>query len=71
MIMEDPSGNVWFMEQNANQIGRLRADRTTITEYVIPTANSKPMGLSLDPNDWSVWFAEMSGNNIAHLIAID
>ncbi len=71
MVMEDMNGNVWFTEQHGNQIGRLRADRKTFTEYAIPTADSRPMGMSLDMNDGSVWFAEMNGNNLGHLIPLD
>ena len=68
MIWEDIYGNVWFSEKSANQIGQLLPDRSKIVETRIPTANSQPMGLAVDPNDQSVWFAETTGNNVGHLI---
>ncbi len=68
MIWEDIYGNVWFSEKSANKIGQLLPDRSGIVETSIPTANSQPMGLAVDPNDQTVWFAETTGNNLGHLI---
>lgn len=68
MIWEDIYGNVWFSEKSANKIGQLLPDRSGIAETTIPTANSQPMGLAVDPNDQTVWFAETTGNNLGHLI---
>ena len=68
MIWEDIYGNVWFSEKAANKIGQLLPDRSGIVETTIPTANSQPMGLAVDPNDQTVWFAETTGNNLGHLI---
>ena len=39
----------------------------TVTEYAIPTANSLPNGLAVDPSGNSVWFVEFSGNKLARL----
>lgn len=71
MAMEDMDGNVWFSEMDKNKIGRLRPDRKTITEYVIPTPFSAPMGLAVDMNNGSVWFAETRGNKLGQLIPLD
>ena len=68
MIWEDIYGNVWFSEKSANKIGQLLPNRSGIVETSIPTANSQPMGLAVDPNDQTVWFAETTGNNLGHLI---
>jgi len=38
-----------------------------ITEWTLPTANSSPLGLSLDPSGHCCWFVEFSGNKVGHL----
>ena len=38
-----------------------------LTEWTVPTANSVPLGLSLDPAGHCCWFVEFSGNKVAHL----
>ena len=39
----------------------------TLTEWTLPTANSGPYGLSLDPSGNCCWFLEYFTNNLAHL----
>ncbi|MGP8127791.1 MAG: hypothetical protein ACLP9D_08285 [Candidatus Bathyarchaeia archaeon] len=38
----------------------------TLTEWTIPTANSGPTSIILDPSGNCCWFVESFGNNIAH-----
>jgi len=38
-----------------------------LTEWTLPTANSVPLGLSLDPSGHCCWFVEYSGNKVGHL----
>jgi len=38
-----------------------------LTEWTLPTSNSIPLGLSLDPSGNCCWFVEFSGNKIGHL----
>ena len=38
-----------------------------LTEWSLPTANSVPLGLSLDPSGRCCWFVESSGNKVGHL----
>ena len=38
----------------------------TLTEWTVPTANSGPWGLALDPSGNCCWFLEYFGNNVAH-----
>ncbi len=71
MAAEDALGNVWFAEFNASKIGRLRADRTSWSEYPTPTPSSEPMGIAVDFNDGSVWFTETRPNKVGHLIPLD
>lgn len=39
----------------------------TITEWTIPTPNSVPTGLALDPSGKCCWFVELTGNKVAQL----
>jgi streptogramin lyase len=38
----------------------------TLTEWTIPTSNSLPTGLALDPSGHCCWFVEFSANKITH-----
>ena len=38
----------------------------TLTEWTVPTANSLPTGLALDPSGNCCWFVESSGNKVVH-----
>jgi len=38
----------------------------TLTEWTVPTPNSGPWGLALDPSGNGFWFLEYFGNNVAH-----
>lgn len=55
---------IWFTQRLGNKIGRLNPANGQITEYAIPTANSRPMGIAIAPNG-DVWFAEKDGDKIA------
>ena len=39
----------------------------TLTEWAVPTANSGPVGISLDPSGKCCWFVEFFANKLAHL----
>lgn len=55
---------IWFTEQQGNRIARLTPGNGAITEYVIPTANSQPAGITITP-DGNVWFVQRATNKIA------
>jgi len=40
---------------------------SALTEWTIPTPDSQPAGLALDPSGKCCWFVESSGNKVAHL----
>jgi virginiamycin B lyase len=63
-ITSGPDGNLWFIEANANQIGKITPSGA-ITEYPIPTVNSMPRGIT--GPDGNLWFVESAGNKIAKL----
>ena len=60
-----PAGSVWFLETNANKIGRY-APSGQITENAIPTPKSGLGALALAPIG-SVWFTESKANKLGHL----
>lgn len=62
LAYDDSNGTIWFSEELGGKIGKLDINASTITEYQIPTAASRPRGIDLAP-DGTVWFVE-SGTNI-------
>jgi virginiamycin B lyase len=59
--------NVWFTAPGRNKIGRLNRTTGALDEYDIPTADSYPADLDVAP-DGSIWFTEMEGDKIGHLV---
>jgi streptogramin lyase len=53
-----PDGNLWFVEQSGNNIGRITTTGS-ITEFAIPTAGANPQGITAGP-DGNVWFTEQT-----------
>ena len=64
-IVPAPDGTYWFTESGTNKIGHITHDRT-ITEYTVPTPNSKPWGIAVGA-DGSVWFTEYTTSKIGRL----
>jgi len=58
-ITAGPDGNLWFVEQTGNMVGRITT-AGVITQFAIPTANSAPFGITLGP-DGNLWFTESVG----------
>ena len=44
----------------------LNLDNKKINLFDIPTSNSGIMGITLSPDNKSIWFAEIIGNNIGN-----
>ena len=61
-----PDGNVWFLEKNANKIGRITPSGT-ITEFAIPTAKAQPFGGIVTGPDGALWFTEDEANKIGRI----
>jgi len=53
----DASGNLWFIEFEANCIGFFNAHTHTFVENPIPTPDSNPYGITRDPLE-NIWFTE-------------
>jgi streptogramin lyase len=52
-----PDGNIWFLEQQANKIGRI-TPAGVIIEFSVPTPNSNLSGITAGP-DGNLWFTEL------------
>lgn len=57
------SGDIWFLESEANKLGVFRVKSETFTEYRIPTVKSVPVDLAVDSKGM-VWFIEQDANQI-------
>ena len=62
-ITTGPDGNVWFTENQANQIGMINPTSHAVSEFPIPTAKSGPSGITAGP-DGNLWFTEFAANQI-------
>jgi serine/threonine protein kinase/streptogramin lyase len=60
-----PDGNLWFTENDGNQIGRITPNGT-VTEFSVPTPNSTPDGITIGP-DGNLWFTENTANQIGRI----
>ena len=64
-IAVGPDGALWFTSWAGNRIGRITT-YGAVTEYVIPTANSGPIGITAG-SDGALWFTENSANKIGRI----
>jgi hypothetical protein len=81
LALDPYTGSVWFTEYQANKIGRLfyhtaAPARWMFIEYSLPTLNSYPTDIVVDPNYWHnstggvntyVYFTESGANAIGRL----
>jgi hypothetical protein len=65
-ITAGPDGNIWFVEGNANKIGRMTTAGVITGEFSIPTPNSGPAGITAGP-DGNIWFTEFNVNKIGRM----
>jgi len=71
-----PEGFVWFTEFVRNRIGRLSLVGSggipvgQVDEFSVPTPNSGPWNLAIDPYNGSIWFTEYQANKIGRLFNI-
>ncbi|HJT85543.1 MAG TPA: hypothetical protein VJ697_13765 [Nitrososphaeraceae archaeon] len=55
---------IWFSDGRTNSLGKLNLRDEQIELYNIPKNNSGIRGITLSPDNKSIWFAELIGNNI-------
>lgn len=64
-IVAGPDGNLWFVEQAANQIGRI-TPAGVITEFPLLTAGANAWYICAGP-DGNVWFTEGTAGNLGRV----
>jgi streptogramin lyase len=64
-LIAGPDGNLWFLEGNRNQVGRV-TPAGDVTEYAVPTPNSGLNALTVGP-DGNLWFTEQSASRIGRI----
>ena len=63
-IVAGPDGNLWFVEQAADKIGRMDLSGN-VTEFPLP-AGSEPTAITVGP-DGNLWFTEFSRDRIGRI----
>ena len=66
LIFDQTRNIIWFSDARTNSLGKLNLTNKQMDLYDIPTANSGIMGIALSPDSKSIWFAEITGNNIGN-----
>ena len=64
-IAAGPDGALWFVEDQANQVGRITT-AGVLTEYPVPTPSSFPYAIAPGP-DGAGWFTEYQANKIGRI----
>jgi streptogramin lyase len=64
-IVTGLDGNLWFCEEDANQIGRLTLPNT-IDEFPVPTAATHPETIIVGP-DGNLWYSAWAGNIVGRV----
>jgi len=59
-------GTMWATELVGNAIARIAADGT-VSEFRIPTHNSRPIAIVPEPGSNAMWFSEEAGNRVARI----
>jgi virginiamycin B lyase len=65
-ITTDTSGDVWFVEQQSNQIGSYSPSTGQFNEFAIPTKDSLPEGIAVDASG-NVWITELNSEKLGEL----
>ena len=63
-IIVDPNDNLWFGDFLGHRFGKLNVKTGTVKFYKPPTPNATVYGVTYNQADGTIWFADMSGNNI-------
>ena len=64
LTFDETRNLIWFSDARTNSLGKLNMTDKKMELYNIPTNNSGIMGITLSPDNKSIWFAEIIGNNI-------
>jgi virginiamycin B lyase len=61
----DRDNNVWFAELTGNRLGVLMYPTYSLTEFSLPTQNSGPAEMTVQPSSSKIWITETYANKIA------
>jgi virginiamycin B lyase len=59
--------SLWIAEIRGPGIGRFKPSTGTLTDYPVPTVNSKPHGIC-PASDGKIWYTEFDGNNVGYIV---
>jgi virginiamycin B lyase len=65
VLADNVTGQVWFTDTTANNIGRIDPLTGQITKYSLPTSNSGPAELALQNGTSYLWITESFANKVA------
>jgi streptogramin lyase len=63
-ITVDPQDNLWFGDFLGHRFGRLNVKTGEVKFFKPPTPNATVYGVTYNQADGTMWFADMSGNNL-------
>jgi streptogramin lyase len=63
-ITVDPQDNLWFGDFLGHRFGRLNVKTGEVKFFKPPTPNATVYGVTYNQADGTMWFADMSGNNV-------
>jgi virginiamycin B lyase len=63
-ITVDPDDNLWFGDFLGHRFGKLNVKTGAVKFYKPPTPNATVYGVTYNQADGTMWFADMSGNNV-------
>lgn len=61
----DRRGNIWFTAQGGNGVGYFDVKTGQSTVIPVPTSNSRPYGIRMDPSGERPWIAHMGSHKIS------
>ena len=61
-------GGIWFADYNSARIGHMDLSGTVTAEYNVPTPDSRPIQIAVEPGrGTTLWFTEQAVNQIGRL----
>jgi virginiamycin B lyase len=63
-ITVDPQDNLWFGDFLGHRFGKLNVKTGEVKFFKPPTPNATVYGVTYNQTDGTMWFADMSGNNV-------
>ena len=65
-VVNGPDNGIWFAETEGNVIGRLDKTTAAISEFAVPTSDSRPFDIVVGPDD-ALWFFETNVNKLSRI----